>query len=282
MMPNPRNMNERFANELLDSVCKLVGSRHVYQTIDASPTSPLANEIGATRLEAEKLPGQSEKPSAYPGLFRDQRWTILHHAAQKSGAICVGLHRITLVCYACGKAQPHDCLSATEFPPKRTPEPAATVQEWCLSWSCNDCDSVTSFLVRRKGWKLTLCGRSPAEPFELDRIFPKDEARYFGQSIQAARCNHLLAATCVLRIAIEQFMRRRTSLEKSTEAKEIVKAYGGTLPPELSSFIPSLGECYADLSAMIHAAHEDADAYIRIWGRVHQRFKVLETHRLPR
>lgn len=281
-MPNPRNVNERFAQELLDSVCKLIGSKHVYQTIDASPTPPLAKELDSTRLAAENLPGQSGKPSVYPALFRDQRWTILQHAAQKSGAINIGLHRITLVCYSCDKAQPHDCLSTTEFPPKRKPEPSATVQEWALSFSCNACDSVTSFLVRRKAWKLTLCGRSPAEPFELDRVFPKEEARYFIQSIQAARCNHLLAATSVLRIAIEQFMRRIAKMERSLDAKDIVKAYGDSLPEKLSSFIPSLAECYGDLSKLIHAATEDSDEFKRIWDSVAKHFKLLDAHGLPR
>lgn len=129
-----------------------------------------------------------------------------------------------------------------------------------ISAQCQKCkEGSLSFLVRRKGLRLQLVGRSQVDAF----VFPykmsyyKDAKRligFFSEAMMAEKTGSSLAAVCLLRVALEQFMRAALpdggiKLDGQNLYDEFAKHLHRTFPRDC---VASLSEVYGNLSKRMH------------------------------
>jgi len=140
-------------------------------------------------------------------------------------------------------------------------------------YQCQQCKTAPIFyLVRRKGLKLTLCGRDPIEALDLPSFLPKEQRKHFSSAVIAHNAGQTLAAIFLLRTFIEQFWISLDLCAKSkdrttgaevlrTTGDELGAAYSKTLPDALRSQFPSLSDLYGRLSVAMHTADPDVELF---------------------
>ena len=136
-------------------------------------------------------------------------------------------------------------------------------QVFHAEYECQDCKrSDVSFLVMRDGLKFQLMGRSPIEVATVSKEVASqlndEESALFGDALMASKTGSELAAVCLLRVALESYLRRITGnkdTEKMVSGEELYEQYKKKLPADFSfGRVESLGKIYNDLSAVMHAA----------------------------
>jgi hypothetical protein len=176
------------------------------------------------------------------------------------------LQNVKLFCSHCGQREtfsPTSFVDVTNQITLRSKEnhrivpPSAFCQLFVASFQCETCRELPiCVLVKRRGWKFTLEGRSPFEEVELPKFLPKKETWLFSDAIVAYQAGKTLAGLFYLRSFIEQFARRQTGITDKRNGDEILDAYQSQLPKEKES-MPSLRSWYAKLSEPIHAAESN-------------------------
>ena len=130
-------------------------------------------------------------------------------------------------------------------------------------YQCQDCKSAqVSFMVMRKGMKFQIMGRSPIEvsclPTEMTSQLVDDERDLFGEALMAYKTGSELAAVCLLRVALEAYLRRVTGNQLTgtiVSGEELYEQYKKKLPKDFClERVVSLGKIYNDLSAVMHTA----------------------------
>ena len=137
------------------------------------------------------------------------------------------------------------------------------------------------FLVKRDGTDLIIEGRSPIEHIELPAFIPKEEKHWFRDAVVAFQTGKVLAALFYLRTFVEQVARRMTgTLGDRKTGDEILSAYADTIPPNLRDTMPSLRECYDNLSAALHGAKEDSKLFEQTREMIEEHFDIRRVHKL--
>jgi hypothetical protein len=155
-------------------------------------------------------------------------------------------------------------------------------QLFALVFQCQRCESLpTAFIVKRNGPDLVLEGRSPIEHVELAKFIPKEEQKWFRDSVISFQSGKVLAALFYMRTFVEQFARRKTgTLGDRMTGDEILTAYAATIPINLRETMPSLSEWYDKLSAAIHTATEDATLFESAREKIEEHFDIRRVHKL--
>jgi hypothetical protein len=135
-------------------------------------------------------------------------------------------------------------------------------QIFSVTYQCQSCKSLPEvFLVRRKKDKISLHGRSPIEFVVTPSFLPKEQRKYFSDSIVAFNSGQTLAGIFLLRTFIEQFV-RSISKDPLTQNKDsLFSEYAESLPKEFKQHFPSLGKIYDQLSSDIHGATGSEELY---------------------
>lgn len=142
--------------------------------------------------------------------------------------------------------------AAREFP--------VDFQIFSLVYQCQSCLGLPEiFLIKRAGQKIAIQGRSPIQSVAVPTYIPKEEAKWYRESLIARNAGRTLAAIFYLRTFIEQFARRVTQIQDRRSGEEILSEYNTTIPEPPRSSMPSLKQCYEKLSEAIHTANENAD-----------------------
>jgi hypothetical protein len=151
----------------------------------------------------------------------------------------------------------------------------AGFQELVVVYQCQRCEGPPeTVLVRRKGWSLSLDGRSPMASVEVPPYVPKKENEFFRDAVIATGSGRTLAGLFYLRTFIEQFGRRAAGMVGKKTGEEILSEYAKTLPTNLKDSMPSLAECYEKLSAALHSASADDDLFIEAQGKIEKHFEI--------
>lgn len=180
----------------------------------------------------------------------------------------------------CGGLWPHNPCPASSFLIPTSDSRTDLHQIFLLRYQCQNCkkDPVT-FLVKREGLKLTLCGRSPMEEIETPHFIPKQVVGFYRGAVLAFNCNAYLPALFMLRTTIEQHMRLAISAgdkNKKMSGDELADAYANILHPDFSSHNQSLKPVYASLSDAIHAAKDDGQLFESERTKVLAHFEAKE------
>ena len=157
-----------------------------------------------------------------------------------------------------------------------------TTQIFVLSFLCQSCKGIPEvFLVRRKGEKLTLSGRSPIEHVEQPRDIPKPISRYYSDAIVAHQSGQTLAGVFLFRVLIEQWVQSQTST-KGLKADSALEEYMGGLPNDFKGRFPSFRELYERLSTDIHSATGSADLFEEARQKIVDHFEARRLFKLPK
>jgi hypothetical protein len=155
-------------------------------------------------------------------------------------------------------------------------------QLFTFVYQCETCRSVpVSFLVARKGWKLTIAGRSPFEEVDVPKFIPKSERWLFSEAIVATQTGNTLAGLFYLRSFIEQFARRQTGIKGKQTGETILDKYQAMLPETQRDHMPSLRSWYEKLSAPIHAATPDDSLFQEARTAIEEHFDFRRLYKIP-
>lgn len=151
-------------------------------------------------------------------------------------------------------------------------------------YECQDCKSArVSFMVMRKGLKFQIMGRSPIEIALLSKEMSSqligDERELFGDALMANKTGNELAAVCLLRVALESYLRRITGnkdTEKMVSGEELYDQYKAKLPTDFSfGRVESLGKIYNDLSSVMHTAKVPDGCFQDNYNKIELFFRFL-------
>lgn len=248
---NEAEFEHCLGGKITEAVKVLLSTKHLYQHISLDPNvEGLPAQIGQGQL------GQIWWPEV-----RDGR-EPMPPAVVPSDCLCFGLPHANLYCAGaeCGRVQ--------AYSPLRSPVHAKpyievltrtdpVVQVLVFNYQCQSCRGTPeTFLIRRDGLKLTLCGRSPIEHVDVPGFIPKNQREFYSGAIVGYQCGHTLEGLFMLRTLIEQFAYERSP--GVTFADRAIDAYMGQLDDEFKTRFPSLRKLYDELSAAIHTANADA------------------------
>ena len=153
-----------------------------------------------------------------------------------------------------------------------------------VEYECQDCKrSDVSFLVMRDGLKFQLMGRSPIEVAAVSKEVASqlndEEVALFGDALMASKTGSELAAICLLRVALESYLRRITSnkdTEKMVSGEELYEQYKKKLPKDFSfGRVESLGKVYNDLSVVMHTAKVPDGCFQDNYNKIELFFRFL-------
>jgi hypothetical protein len=253
----------------------LLETKHLYPRLSIDPTSKLLPVLAefdpAVRTSVEEfvkdvLPGEQFLASA--GRLSAVSKTSTEPPEEM---LCLLIGNVKLLCSSCGERELfspvwyrdlHNELRkpvSAPIMPMRKSSGGVIDQLFLLEYQCQRCKgALEAFLVRRRGWYLTLEGRSPMEGIETPKHIPKKERTLFSEAVVAMNAGKTLAALFYLRTFIEQFARRQTGMMNTrADGDEIMDAYSKTLPNQFRDQLPSLRPWYAKLSEALHAARAD-------------------------
>lgn len=258
---------------------ELLETKHLYQKVSVDPTafidstSPRMNMISGAKRTFDlwakdallSIPLRLGLKEQFGSNGTDPLATLV-------------LYNVKLCCRTCGRREAF--TPNLEASAEKTLAPA--LQLYLLTYVCQSCQQTPhAFLVRRAVWELQLHGRSPIEEVEVPRYIPKTEYPFYRDAIVAFNSGKVLAALFYLRSFLEQFGRRVTGKTGKATGDEVMTAYNETLPSGLRDTMPSLREWYEKLSAPIHAAKDDAEAFEAARGAIEKHFDIRRVHAIP-
>jgi hypothetical protein len=163
------------------------------------------------------------------------------------------------------------------------------VQVFVCAYQCQSCKTEPLvFLIRRRGGKLTLAGRSRIENISAPAFLPKHVREFYSDAVIAFNSGKPLPGLFMLRVVIEQFwsdLERRRVLIVSDErgrlhADQLADAYNSILPPEFRDRFPSLGKIYKDISERLHNATADTELFEKSEREIVEHFDARRVMKL--
>ena len=151
-------------------------------------------------------------------------------------------------------------------------------------YECQDCKAArVAFMIMRKGLKFQIMGRSPIEIASLSKeMFSHlidDERELFGDALMANKTGSELASVCLLRVALERYLRRVTGnlkAEKMVSGDELYEQYKKRLPDDFChSRVVPLDKIYNDLSSAMHSAEVPDGCFERNFASIELFFRFL-------
>ena len=243
----PRQIAEAALKELIDK-------KHLYQFLRVNFTNAVlfsAIEQSA-RQRREDENGKTADESVvelcaemalYPWYFRD---------TDRPFRIRISMPPVATWCAVCKDVE--------AFGLRQSEEAIRTYDGWepgeqvfCVELLCQRCKAhVVVFSIKKTRDKLQIVGRSEFEYVPVPEFIPKAQRAFYSQAVIAFHAGHYMAAACVLRVTIEQFMRAVVKNSNKMKADELCDAYMKTLPNDFNSRFPSLKDIYGKLSEASH------------------------------
>src|SRR5262249_48182223 len=118
---------------------------------------------------------------------------------------------------------------------------AEICEVFTFPFECQACKGEPIFyLVRREGLKFTITGRSHFPKVAMLKSLPEEEVSYFRGAIIGHATGQILAALFLLRVFIEQYMRRVTKTTGKITGDELADKYASLLPSDFPQRFDSL------------------------------------------
>lgn len=289
-------MIKSISKEASRALKALLETKHIYQSvvIEADPI------IAAWRKKAESF-GATIGPDDLG--FETQHFVlgegqlhIVEHSGVETPALTLSVQNPKLFCAECGSGEVFKPLwyrnLASELNhPVAYPlagrsqslgEQFPGFELIFIALQCQlCCGKPDAFIVRKKGWRLILEGRSPMEHVEVPSFVPKPERNLFRDALIASHGGKILAALFYLRVFIEQFARRVLNETGRRYGAELMEEYGKTLPDDKRSLMPSLREWYEKLSEPIHTATDDSARFEEALAAIQKHFEIRKVFDIP-
>ncbi|MBI2815938.1 MAG: hypothetical protein HYX72_03265 [Acidobacteria bacterium] len=192
---------------------------------------------------------------------------------------------VKLFCRECDRIEAYNSISPDDIPQyTRSSQPLGIgnrrVQVFVMSFLCQSCKTVPEvFLIRRKGSRVTICGRAPMEAVAVPGAIPKSVHRFYSGAVVAHQSGQTLAGLFLFRTLVEQWARGQMS-EPPNQADQVLDRYMATLPDDFKSRFPSLRALYAELSADIHSASGSEELFGKAGQQIVEHFEARRLFKL--
>ena len=250
-----RSLKQMLCHQMEHCLVELLQTKVLYQNISFEPPatkrSPKPGTDAYTRNEVlEEIQRESftlvgpDIEKALPGFC---------------GPVVHAPKTVCTICEFCkGEPTPHNPILALAA----DRESASSDQTFVFSYQCQKCKRGTLvFLVRRRGFKLQLVGRNQVPSPTIPASFPKEQLALFTDAEMAYRTGSHLAAICLLRIALEQFLRAKTGIAEASTGDKLWDAFKQKLPSDFPlGRVVCLGDIYGRLSEIVHDPSRLEDA----------------------
>jgi hypothetical protein len=266
----------------------LLTTKHLYQHVSVQP--PKSGQAGKPAERALAIAWEDEytqqlllgswfpeDPGQQPRLSRTDAGLL---------GLWFDLPNVQLYCAECKQDQTYSPYSApgSRFPYAELLYPIGgssgdTLQVFVLAYRCPLCQGAPeTFLVRREGLKLTLCGRAPMAQVAVPKHIPSKKRQFYQDAVVAYECNHVLEGIFMLRVFIEQFVYDKVGQKE--RAVDAIDEYMASLPDDFKAHFPSVRRMYDDLSAAIHQAKAEQDLFVRVRADLDDHFERRLAHGL--
>ena len=287
-MGHEPQIQKQFETRLRDTLRELLENKHLYQsvTFDSSGfKKSTISEVAQRLAESGEYPVASWNQAlvnAFGSLERtlwefdsaeEKIEALLRAMNEKVSLVRIPLPTIKIFCNHCDAIRPpHNpgyIGKSTQRNSQVLQQDSEVVQLFEATFQCQSCKGEPIvFLIHRKGLKLTLVGRSQFPEVLVPDFIPRNQRRFYSNSVIAERTNFTLAAALYLRTVVEQYFHEvipkpeiKTIKGKPT-GDELAEMYAKTLPKNFPDHFPSLKKAYSNLSEIIHLGKEDEDARI--------------------
>ena len=194
-----------------------------------------------------------------------------------------GIPTIRVACNFCdGVLPPHN----SGFLSKKTSAVYATIvkngggkiiQVFAFPFQCQNCkDEPIFYLVHRQDLKFTIAGRSRMAEVNIPKSLPREESKYFRDAIIGHTAGQTLAALFLLRVFIEQYMRRVTHTTEKIKGEVLADKYSLLLDNEFPPRFRTLKKVYGVLSDSIHSADASEEKFVACKKDIENHFEQLE------
>lgn len=284
----------------------LLETKHLYQKVSLQPEELLATlsppartvqSVGGMRTEDEKWLFETQAAGFTQGRLVITDKQLFDNTNRPTPSLVVG--NVKLFCSTCGGREAFRPIWFSDITNELVTENAKqavsgtpqtfkvrfnpkTFQLFYLIFQCQRCEGAPeAFLLKRHEADLLIEGRSPIEHVELPSFIPREEKKWFRDSVVAFQTGKILAALFYLRTFIEQFARRKTGTQNDKKTgDEIMSSYADTIPVNLRDTMPSLADWYDKLSAALHGAKEDAELFESAREKIEKHFDIRRVHEL--
>jgi len=153
-------------------------------------------------------------------------------------------------------------------------------QVFTFPFQCQNCPKGQGepifYLVRREGLKFTITGRSHFPEVAIPKSLPKEESNYFRGAVIGHTASQTLAALFLLRVFVEQYMRRVTKITDRIRGEDLADKYASLLPSGFPQQFNSLKRVYEELSERLHSADASAEQFETSRKDIEKHFQQLE------
>jgi len=266
---------------IAEAVRLLLSTKHLYQHVAVEPT--VEGLAGRPPRVIRYVPREDLRVMWWPEVT-DPRTRTPSGAAGLPG-LRFEVPSVKLFCSECVRVEAYNPLRSAahsepypeSFGPQRGAE--ETAQVFVLHYQCQSCRGTPeTFLIRRDGLKLTLCGRSPIEHVDVPTDTPRDQREFYQSAVIAYQCGHTLEGLFMLRTFIEQFAYEKHPPEEAendrSHAERALESYMDSLPCKFKRQFPSLRALYGDLSVALHEARPDAELFERVRADLDKHFSA--------
>jgi len=258
------------------AVRTLLQTKHLYQSVKVEMEGLIESYAVPAGVETRVMKAVVSKVGSWPWVALDvapnfEAFTAMVAAkSTPQDAIKWGAPDIKVYCPACDRIEAFNPSSAKNL----------VENAFALTYICQSCKGPPQvFLISKRGYKLTLCGRTPMEHVDVPNSVPKSISKYFSGAEVAHQSGQTLAGLFLLRTLCEQW-----ALEYATEGKfadKAIAAYMEQLPGDFKARFPSIAALYSDLSAALHQANADAKLYDQAIGDIRKHFEARALYGLP-
>lgn len=120
---------------------------------------------------------------------------------------------------------------------------ASTEQLFSFHYLCSICkDNLIAVLVKRKGLRMTLCGRTQRLHIDVHKVIPKKFRAIMHDAISASNENDVYAGFYHLRTFCEHYMKFciNMDIEERIGGEDLSDKYRSSLDPRMNSGFPSI------------------------------------------
>lgn len=208
-------------------------------------------------------------------LMPDHLWRLTPSKEKKQNKYVVSMPHIEIFCSVDSKAEPFHPKEACTISHSELRD--LIIQDYIVSYECQLCKTLVTFMVRREGLKLLLSGRSPMEAVHLPTYIPKNQKQYISDAIIAYNSGQTLPALFMLRVFIEQYAKSFSSIP-DLKADKYIEKYMKSLSQEFKAKYPSVSDLYEKLSLAIHKADASSELFVKTMDNIciHLEAKQLE------
>jgi hypothetical protein len=267
-------------------ISRLVETKHLYQWLDIDEHS-----VGEL-TEIQNIEIKKTVVAQVLSIAEMGNWRLTNDDSEPTINLSAGNHTFPLMdaklfCRHCKRIEPHAAAGNMDtFGPPESKvgnTPGQPTLDFRITYRCLSCRvTQSSFLVRKSGLRLTLCGRAPIETVLIGKDIPKNVSKYLVSALVAFNSGAVLAAIMYLRTLIEQWLKSLGM--QNLRAEEALDWYMSTLPDYFRDQFPSLRDGYAKLSAALHNAEDDTTLFETWAANIDEHFEARRVNKiiLPR